>query len=376
MVESGKLRNRIIIPSVKRMRKLFSSILSRGDLKGDDATIRDVDTATNHVYLGSAYDSNKNPEHLPPRNKWEAFGDRLHKIPEFFRSSSSAFGFRVACASISLGLLLFLRQTQRFSNENRVFWAVIMISLSMSPTSGQSVFGFLLRAGGTFVAMIFAWIIFYVAGNGKTPGILVLYWFFSACLLYIPIKIPQFQAVGMISIITITLIIGYELEAIKVGQAVLEKSGQNFFDILKFGPIRLATVLTGLFVAFIWTVFPYTMSEHSNLRRDMAASLFLLSKYYSIIHETVASRIRRVEGDLSDKNSPGNRLERARLKAFNKQTLLLSNMKMYSEFTKWEIVIGGRFPKNYYDELIQSVEKYKTPSIFFFLILLTLSVTA
>jgi hypothetical protein len=340
------------------MRKLFSSVFTKSDLGGDDSAIRDVDNGANQVYLGSAYYANKNPEHLPPRNKWEAFGDNLHKIPEFLRSPSSAFGLRVACASMSLGLLIFLRQTQRFSNENRVFWAVIMIAISMSPTSGQSLFGFILRAAATFVAMLVSWIIYYVAGNGKVPGIIVLYWFFVACGLYFPLRMPQLQQAGMIVIITITLIIGYELEAIKVGQAVLSRSGQSYIGIVKFGPIRLATVLAGLFVAFIWTIFPYTMSEHSNLRRDMAASLYLLANYYSIVHETVSSRIRRLEGNLDDKNSPGRRLESARLKAFNKQILLLSNMKMYSQFTTWEISLGGRFPKKIYDELITSIEKY------------------
>jgi hypothetical protein len=233
-----------------------------------------------------------------------------------------------------------------------------MIAISMSPTSGQSLFGFILRAAATFVAMLVSWIIYYVAGNGKVPGIIVLYWFFVACGLYFPLRMPQLQQAGMIVIITITLIIGYELEAIKVGQAVLSRSGQSYIGIVKFGPIRLATVLAGLFVAFIWTIFPYTMSEHSNLRRDMAASLYLLANYYSIVHETVSSRIRRLEGNLDDKNSPGRRLESARLKAFNKQILLLSNMKMYSQFTTWEISLGGRFPKKIYDELITSIEKY------------------
>jgi len=205
--------------------------------------------------------------------------------------------------------------------------------------------------------MLISWIIYYVAGNGKVAGIIVLYWFFVACGLWIPLKRPQIQSVGMITVITITLTIGYELEAKKLGSAALEATGQKYLGILVFGPVRLATVVAGLFVAFIWTIFPYPISEHGSLRRDIANSLYILANFYSIVHETVSSRIRRVEGDLSDKKSPGNRLERARIKAFNKQILMLSNMKMYSRFTKWEVFIGGKFPKKEYDTIIQSVER-------------------
>jgi hypothetical protein len=164
-------------------------------------------------------------------------------------------------------------------------------------------------------------------------------------------------AIGLITIVTITLIIGYQIEVIKVGKATLTRTGQSYFDILEMGPIRLATVLGGLGVAFFWTIFPYPISEHSNLRSDTAASLYVLANYYSIIHETVGARIRQVEGNLEDKYSPGRRLDRARLKAFNKQTVLLNNMKTYSHFTEWEVFIGGKFPKKNYDELINCIER-------------------
>lgn len=349
-------RNRLIVPNAKRIKKLFSSVLSREDVASDDATLLDVAAPSNNVYLGSSYNERRNPEHLPPTTKWEHFGDKVRKIPDFMQSSGSQFGFRVACATLSISLIMFLHQTQRFSYEYRLFWSIIMTAISMTPTSGQSLFGFFLRGGGTFAAMLASWVIYYVAGNGKTPGIIVLYWFFVACGLWIPLKRPQFAAVGVITIITITLTIGYELEAKKLGSAALEATGQKYLSILIFGPVRLATVLAGLLVAFIWTIFPYPISEHASLRRDTAHSLYILASYYSIVHETVSSRIRRVEGDLSDKDSPGNRLERARIKAFCKQMLMLSNLKTYSRFMKWEAFLGGKFPKKEYDTIIQAIE--------------------
>jgi hypothetical protein len=232
-----------------------------------------------------------------------------------------------------------------------------MAAISMSVTAGQSLFGFFLRVAGTVLAMLLAWCIYYIPGNGRTPGILVLYWILVAPLFYFPLKRPVFAAAAVITVVTTTLIVGYELEAKKIGQAAIASSGQKYLAILTFGPVRLATVAAGLFVAFFWTIFPYPISEHTALRGDMGAALYLLANYYSIVHETVSARIRRVEGDINDKRSPGYQLQKMRLKVFNKMIMMLNGMKTYSQFVKWEIPLGGKFPLEQYNRIILSIEQ-------------------
>lgn len=159
------------------------------------------------------------------------------------------------------------------------------------------------------------------------------------------------------SIVTTTLITGYELEVRKIGRAAATSNGQKYLPIYLIGPYRLATVTGGLLVAFIWTIFPYPISEHSILRQSLGGALYLLANYYSIIHETVQARVRNDEGDPDDKQSPGHRLSKMRLKVFAKQIQLLTSLKTYSSFVKWEIPIGGKFPKKQYDALIASTEQ-------------------
>lgn len=159
------------------------------------------------------------------------------------------------------------------------------------------------------------------------------------------------------SIVTTTLIVGYELEVRKIGQAAATSNGQTYYPIYILGPYRLATVAAGLLVAFIWTIFPYPISEHSILRQSLGGALYLLANYYSIIHETVQSRVRNDAGDLENKQSPGHRLSKMRMKVFAKQMQLLTALKTYSNFIKWEIPIGGKFPKKQYDALIISTEQ-------------------
>jgi hypothetical protein len=358
LVESGKMsKNRLIFPGYKRLRKLFTNVMKKDDLSADDATFRDIHESSHMVYMGASYNVRRDPEHLPAVTSFQKLGDVIRTVPNFFRSPASAFGFRVSLAVLSLSIPLFLKDTQVFSNTWRLFWALIMTAISMSPTSGQSLFGFLLRVLGTFLAMIVAWLVYYIPGNGKVPGMIVLYWVMASIGFYFPLKRPQFAQGGVITVITITLIIGYELEAKKIGKIALGTSGQAYLPIYEFGPVRLATVLAGLLVAFFWTVFPYPISEHSVLRGDLGGALYLLANYYSIVHETVASRLRQDEGDMSDKESPGKKLQKARLKVYNKQLLLLNSLKTYSQFIKWEIPVGGRFPQAQYNTIIQSIEQ-------------------
>jgi hypothetical protein len=83
----------------------------------------------------------------------------------------------------------------------------------------------------------------------------------------------------------------------------------------------------------------------------------LSANFYSIMHETVMARIRGDEGDLTDKSTPGAKLEKSRNKVFAKQMLTLQGLKTHSQMIDWEFPLGGRFPKKEYLEIIGYVTK-------------------
>ena len=99
------------------------------------------------------------------------------------------------------------------------------------------------------------------------------------------------------------------------------------------------------------------ISEHSALRQTLGATLYLAANFYSIVHETVLVRIRGDEGEVEDKSSPGSKLRKTRDTVFAKQMLLLESLKTYNSFLKWEVPLGGKFPKKEYDSIIKSVQK-------------------
>ncbi|KAH0342394.1 hypothetical protein KCU81_g5792, partial [Aureobasidium melanogenum] len=360
-VESGKLsRKRLIVPGIKRLRKWIKSIWSqKQDAYTDEHHGMDQggDQPSN-VYLGDAYSKRKDPEHLPPSNAWEKFGDRVRAIPHFLRSPASSFGFRAACATMCLAIIAYLHDTQTFYVRQRLFWAQIMVGLAMSPSAGDSMFSFMLRIVGTFSAMVASFIIWYIV-DGQTAGVIVFFWFFSSWGFFIVLKFPRFIPVGLIFSVTCSLIIGYELQVRKIGVEVATTNGQAYYPIYELAPYRLATVSAGIFVAWVWTIFPYPISEHSELRRDLGSSLYLLANYYSVVVETVKLRVR---GDFQELNAfdeghnPAKKLEKIRQTVFSKSVLLIQGLRTHSGFLQYEVPIGGRFPRQNYDRIINRIQ--------------------
>jgi hypothetical protein len=358
--DQATAKNKLNWPGAKRFKKWIKSIFSNQDTNQDDeTTITGFDRSNTTVYLGDAYKSKKDPEHLPPANAWEKFGNGIRSVSHFLQSSESAFGFRAACATMSIAIIAFLRDTQTFFVEQRLVWALIMVAISMTPTAGQSVFQFVLRIAGTAIAMIVAWLIWYIPGQ-HTAGILVFLFIFVALGFYIPLKRIDLVIAGLISVVTATMIVGYELQVRKIGvTAATATTGQPAYPIYELGPYRLATVAGGLAVAFFWTIFPFPITEHSAMRQKLGGALYLTANLYSIMHEQVMSRIRGDAGDEeNDKASPGYALNKARNKVFAKQMLTLQGLKQHAAFIKWEFPLGGKFPRQEYDDILECVTKY------------------
>jgi hypothetical protein len=356
-VASGKLsRKRLVIPGSKRLKKWFKSMFAVQD-STDNEHIGDIDNHHSVVELGQSFKAKKNPEHLPPENIIEKIGDKIRLIPSFLRSPESAFGLRVACATMSIAIISLLEETQVFFVRQRLVWANLMVAISMTPTAGQSIYSFVLRILGTVLSMVASIAIWYIPDQ-KTPGVIMFLFIYCTIAYWLPIKKPRFIMLGVISVVTTVMIVTYELEVREIGQALATSNGQEYYPIYLLAPYRLATVAGGLTVAFIWTVFPFPISEHSILRKTIGASLYLLANYYSIVHETVNARVRGEDGDKDDRDSSLRKLEKARNKVFSKQILLLNNMRTYSEFQKWEIPIGGKFPKQQYQLITKLTQKY------------------
>jgi hypothetical protein len=123
--------------------------------------------------------------------------------------------------------------------------------------------------------------------------------------------------------------------------------------IYLLAPYRLATVAGGCLVGFIWTVFPSPITDRTWVRRDLAATMYLLAHYFSVINETLSSRLHATGGDPSHKSSPAYKLTKHRHRLFGKLLLILPSLNQHANFQRFEPTIGGHFPREIYLDIIQ-----------------------
>ena len=347
---SGKLsRNRLVVPGYKRLRKWIWDELFTEQRHSDDH-----DNAANNmvaVRMGEGFKQKKDPDHLPPDNAFEHAGNQLRKIAHFFASIEAHFAFRVAVATMCIAVINELHQTQTIFTTHRFFWAQIMVSIAMSPSAGQSLRTYMLRSWGTLVAMALSYVAWYIV-DGHTAGVIVFFFLFCHGYVWVMVKHPAVLPIGQIGQITMVLILGYELQTRKIGIEQAESNGQTYYPIYTLAPIRLATVLAGLFVAWIFTIFPYPITEHARLRHNLGSAFYLLANYYSVVHETLKLRLSGDLGDSTSKTSPGRRLDKSRHNIYAKCNVLLSSLRSQSEFIKYDIPIGGKFPAAQYQRIV------------------------
>jgi hypothetical protein len=331
------------------------------------------------------------PEYLPPSNPWEKASTILRHISHLIKSEESVFGFRVAAASFCVGILAYLHQTQDFFIRQRCIWAMIVIVIGMSPTSGQTLLGFVTRIAATVVSLALSLMVWYIPDQ-KTAGVIVFLYLanvFEVSLsnsvksvrsnvsgqYYFYITKPQIFGPSVIAIVTLNVIVGYELQvphskfshAIqtsrltsqirKLGLEVGTSNGQPYYPIYLFGPYKLAAVAAGCAISFFWVIFPYPVSSKSTLRKGIGRSMFILARFYSCMHTTIELWMRGGLGDTQDSRSPSRRLEKMRHSMFREQMGLLNTLRTLSHFSSFEPPVGGKFPREVYDGIIGEVQR-------------------
>ncbi|KAL1305049.1 hypothetical protein AAFC00_001990 [Neodothiora populina] len=356
---SGALRrNHLIVPEDFNILKWFSLDLLRpkkepgsvDEVQDDSDSQSDVDDANNDSSIRQT-----DPEHLSPNNTWEWFGDQLRALSSMMSSDQSVFGFRVACASFTVGILAYLHQTQDFYLEQRLIWAMIVIVIGMSPSSGASIFGFIGRVLSTIVALVLSFIIYYIV-DGRTAGVIVFLFIANCFEYYFYLKYPQIFGPVVISIVTMNVIVAYELQVKKLGIPRAESSGQPYYPIYLFGPYKLACVAAGCLISFFWTIFPYPISTRLQVRKMLGRSIFTLANIYGYMHTTVETWMMEGYSDAQSSASLMLALDNARTKLFARQMALLAGIRKNVDLTKYEPAFGGKFPKSVYNQMIGEIQ--------------------
>ncbi|OOQ84136.1 hypothetical protein PEBR_31896 [Penicillium brasilianum] len=351
-VDDGTMNHKaLLLPTWKQMKKWLWSSLSRedGELDYYQYSRR---SGTVRIYLDDVLQTGTDPEHAFPQSRWEKIGDSFRRGFHFFGSPESVFGFRVAVATMTLSIVAFLRNSQHFYIQQRLIWGSIMIAISMTSTVGSAMYGQSMRLLGTIVGMLLSYIDWYIVDQ-QPAGVLVLVGITMFLSHYPLIRFPTHAVPPIVEMVTVMLIVGYALQVRKVGVLFSESNGQAYHALYVLSPYRLATVVGGIGIAFLFTYFPSAATVKSYFRRDLASSLYLLAHYYSSVYTTNSVFIKGLAGDHNDKKSLGRVLEKARTRVLAKEIVLLQEMEQSIWFFLWEPTLGGKFPRDTYDKLAE-----------------------
>lgn len=366
LVDDGTMsKKRFINPGWRRLRKLIQSAFTES---GADETFAAGVNGGSNIFLGDALHRRRDPEHLPPTNVYERTTEVIRRVPTFFASEASAFAFRVVIASMTIGIVGFIRESRDFFLAQRGMWALIMAAISMDPHAGQGIFGFLARMFGTVVAAVAAITIWYMCDHNHAAILVIFVIYMTAWLLFL-LKNPEYAMIAMISSVTVILVIGYELQVDVIGEQLAASNGQPVYPVYLLAPYRLATVAIGIGTAFIWTILPYPITTHSALRKDTGSTLYILANFYSCVHTTLGARL-KLGPSINElgPDHPIKKLDVARTKTFGKVLLMLTRLREHSNFMKFEPPFGGRFPRETYSEIVTS-----TRNLFLYLALILYS---
>ncbi|KAL4762085.1 uncharacterized protein BDW70DRAFT_32679 [Aspergillus foveolatus] len=303
--------------------------------------------------------SHPDPEHLPPTTTWEKASSVLPLISPVLHSPESVFGFRVAAASFCVGILAYLHQTQGFFIHQRCIWAMIVIVIGMSPTSGQTLLGFVTRIVATVVSLALSLMVWYIP-NQHTAGVIVFLYLANVFEYYFYITRPTLFGPSVIAIVTLNVIVGYELQMRKLGTDVGTSNGQPYYPIYLFAPYKLLAVAAGCAVSFIWVVLPYPVTSKSTLRKSLGEGLYLLARFYSCMHAAIELWMKSELGTGSVQathSATAQDLQKTRQRVFKEGMILLTKLRTLSHFSTFEPRIGGKFPKPTYDAIIREIQR-------------------
>ncbi|KAH7139665.1 hypothetical protein B0J13DRAFT_558318 [Dactylonectria estremocensis] len=297
--------------------------------------------------------------HLKPANFLERSSGRFRSVSHLIGSDLSMFGLRVAAASLSIGVVAFLQQTHDFFIHQRGVWAMIVVVIGMSPTSGQSFFGFFARILATVLSVALSLMAWYIVA-GKIPGVIVFLFLANVIEFYTYVKKPHLFGPSIIAIVTLNIIIAYELQVKVIGVDVAESNGQPYYPIYLFGPYKLAAVAVGCAVSFFWTIFPYPITAKSNVPRLAGNSLFNLARFYSAMHTAVDHWIHSQQRSPELAMGPDNHLRDVLRDLYKQELLALNGLRMHNHFATYEPPIGGKFPSATYTKLTAGMQRILT----------------
>ncbi|KAJ8096481.1 hypothetical protein POJ06DRAFT_264139 [Lipomyces tetrasporus] len=343
-------KKRIIFPSWSELTHWIRAMFAVPESSNIDQILDSSMDRVSRAALTTAL-RGQDPQHLPPNTLWQKFGERVRMIPALLRSSHSLFGFRATCASMSIGIIAYLRSSRNFFVEQRCLWAIVMTAIAMNNTTGQTTYNFILRVLASLAGTVGSYVMWYIV-DGHPAGAIVFMFIYMTGSFYFCVVKPKYTLLAIVSAVTPIISVGYAMNVQKLSTQALSQTNTPKFPIYQDAAYRLVNVLAGLAVAYFWSIFPFPVTEGAIMRQHMGACTYLLARYNAIVSESLLIEKRALVPQLL-----AQKLQQARLDVLQQVNRHIVKLKASSAFSKWQVTIGGEFPVKAYREAIRLLDR-------------------
>ena len=271
------------------------------------------------------------------------------------------------------------------SNAHKRLTNTTQIAVVTQRGTGQSIFGVLCQVVGTLAGCLLSLVAWYIVkfvhqtdnmllrltmfNSRELPGVMVFYFLGMVLGAYPSQNKPALTPFTMSTRVTLTLLVGYELESERIGEAAVTAMGQPYYppyllswrNLLAVSPYSMADtfsctdtmqILAGVGIGFFWTIFPYPVLESHELTTQIGDTLFTLANLHMKTHMAVYFNVSGTQtNDVPDYNCKETRsaMETRLIRQLNNVRALLAN-------TKYEVRIGGHFPRETYAAIIDKID--------------------
>lgn len=291
----------------------------------------------------------RNPDSSPPRNIWHLFGSAFVKFKKTVWNDVGKFAWRQAASGLIPAVLYLNRHTLRWAYGYKLVWVVIMTTMSTTPRTGDSVQGLVIRVAFTFIGGVLGMVCWYISsghGKGNPYGFAVTMAAASVVMAYFrmfsTIGGPGARIIGCITVILVT--------GISFMDNAYPTPGTSLSIGFEIAWIRFVTVVVGVTIGFLATIFPHASTTRKAIRMQIAKCLRLLGELHSdlvnfglqrqddpAIHQGLSQDviIQRI-GDI-------------------RKCIIFININMDS--VKFEPALTGKWPEHHYQLLVKLLKE-------------------
>ncbi|CAI5756780.1 unnamed protein product [Candida verbasci] len=213
----------------------------------------------------------RDADNLPPSNVIQVLGFHSLKVVRYFMSDNFWFWIRAGGLLVIGAIPYFVRTTAEWYYNSRMVWLCIMIAVSVSENTGQTVYNCCARIIYSFFGCLAGMVAWYIStgnGNGNDYGYGAVTAVVFAYLAYFRhFSIHSTPAPGILLGITTNLVLG---------TSWLDTHGNKAANVGKgFTPawIRFVSVCIGLAIGCLLTFVPTPKSSKHILRKSLGSLL-------------------------------------------------------------------------------------------------------